>query len=96
MDNLDELLRAPLPEVADDGFTAGVVRLIEAKRERQAAWGAAGILLCALVLAFFVPWQVLIGASLRDVALLLMQPGVYIAAIALSLTMVFDRQSMPL
>jgi len=91
-DDLDILLAEPLPEVADDGFSARVVSKIE-----RAAWWRERVTLFAPVAAVAAVLPFLPGDELTQVALKLTpifaeSGAVALAAAALALTLTLERR----
>lgn len=91
MNELDALLAQPLPHVADDGFSDRVMLRVEQKLARQAAVNGVLVAACAAIGLAFLPWHALLAEAARALPGLIAQPGIYIGAAALVLTLVYDR-----
>lgn len=89
---IDDLLNQPLVSVADDGFSARVMRRVRAGERRNLFAVAAGAVLCTVLALLFVPMQS-IGA---DMNLALVQvagsTAVSVAVAAVILTLLFERE----
>jgi hypothetical protein len=108
MTDLDELLRTPLAEIPDNGFSAAVLVRMEAERTRHhivlAALAAAAGLFAAIFLPIrqysdavlaWLPQETAAFSSKAVVEAWMSSPaltGLAIAAGAILLTFLFDRQ----
>lgn len=92
MNDFDALLSAPLPDRPDDGFSVQVMKAIETEQQRQWAWLIGLLLVSAALAAVVIPWTALAVFLAQSVMPILALPGVYVAAAALGLTVVLDRQ----
>lgn len=90
--NLDTMLSAPLADVADDGFSAHVVRRIEQKElwSERLVWGLPTLAACAL--APFLPVQEFGGTIMRLGPAIAGSAALSIAAAALVLTISFEQR----
>jgi|SRR6185437_14106046 len=90
-DVFEKLLARPLEDIADNGFSAGVVRRITAAR-RQEGWLTYGVIaLAGLPLLFAVPWPELSAAVARLLTSLASAEHVAAAAAVLALTFSFEK-----
>ena len=90
-DPLDALLSQPLPEIADNGFSARVIARIVAEERRQLATIALIAILCATLLCLAVPMRDVTGAIAVAVLQLGASPMVLYGLAALVLTLLIDR-----
>lgn len=90
-DALDKLLAKPLEEVADNGFSAGVMKRIAAAQRRD-EWLTYGVIaLAALPLPVAVPWAEASAVVARLLPSLASAEYVAAAAALLALTFSFER-----
>ena len=87
---LDELLMAPLAEVADDGFSVRMLGRIAAKQRREEWLTSAMIALAALPLLFAIPSAATSMAIARLLPSLASAEPVAFAMAALVLTLSFE------
>lgn len=93
---LDELLQAPLPEIADNGFSARLLERLEKERMREKLIFAAALLITATGVLAFLPWQYLVTKSVVDLTsltTLITTPTIYFTIAALSLFLCWERQT---
>ena len=91
-DDLETLLRAPLPEVADNGFSAKVLARIEAAQQRETAIAAAAIGASVLTAAAVLPVDAMLHVLVPAITQLVLQPALYIAAAAIGLSLMAERE----
>jgi hypothetical protein len=90
--NLDELLNRPLNSVADDGFSARVMSRVRTLRRRRLFVTWAGAAACAVLALLFVPWQP-VGAELGLVVPRIAGlAALNLAAAAVVLSLLLERQ----
>ena len=90
--DLDDLLRRPLAEIADDGFSAAVARRALARQERDKLLDSLVLLLTAAIILMALPLARIV-AAIETVTLGLGNSlPVAIAFAALALTAVFARR----
>lgn len=89
---LDAALMAPLADVPDAGFSVRVLMQIEERQAVRRAVVGAGAAAVAAVGMAMLPWQEVVSKSLHDLAPLLLQPNLYIAALAVTVFVLFDKQ----
>jgi hypothetical protein len=92
IDDLNTLLGAPLPEIADRGFSAKVMVRIEKAQRRDAMFTFGVLGLTALAAMPFLPIVKTVDALVPTLVGLALQPGLYIAAAAIALTLLADRE----
>lgn len=90
-DDLDTLLRAPLPEIPDHGFSDRIVARIETEKNRDTMLSRVVIGLCVLAPLPFLPGNT-VSSLVPAISNMLMQPGLYIAAAVIALTLLAERE----
>ena len=91
MRELDELLEAPLPQVADGNFSKAVMRAIAMERLRRHGATALLLALCFLPVVYFLPLHeigAVLGTRLPQIAGSL---AVQVAGAAVVLTVIVER-----
>ena len=91
---MDDLLCAPLPERPDNGFSTMVMLKAAQAQDRKSAFTWMAVTLGVLVGMAFLPWQGVLEIAIRDYTALLLQPGLYLAAIVLAIALLIDRQDV--
>lgn len=90
--SIDELLSHPLPTVADNGFSARVMRRVRWDEQRRTVLVGAGAAAAATVACLFIPLQT-VSVEINSIVLNLgTSTAVGIAAAALLLTVLYDRK----
>lgn len=90
--SIDDLLSQPLPSVADNGFSARVMRRVRADERRHFALIGAGSVAAATLACLFLPLQAITLEVNHALVTLGTSTAVGIGAAALLLTMLFDRR----
>ena len=90
-DRLDQLLQAPLPEIADNGFSAKVMIRVEAEPAGDMALPIGVTAVCAAIVLCVLPIQGLVEQLLPAIIQLVQQPAIYVAAAAIVLSLMIDR-----
>jgi hypothetical protein len=91
-DDLNTLLSAPLPDIPDNGFSRRVMVRIERVRRRDAAVSVAAIGLAALAAVPFLPLEGIFKSLVPATIILMHQPGLYLAAAAIALSLMAEKE----
>lgn len=90
--NLDDLLNQSLPSVADDGFSGRVMGRVHASARRRLFVVVAGVVACVVLAFLLLPMQA-IGMQLNfAVVQIARSAAVSLAAAAIVLTLLLERQ----
>lgn len=90
--SIDDLLRQPLPAVADNGFSARVMGRIKAEQRQRMALVTLGSVAAATLGCLFVPMPFLSEELSNIIVQIGTSPAVALAAAALVLTALVDRR----
>jgi len=91
-ERLDDLLREPLPEISDNGFSAHVYARIEAEQLRSSAVTLIVTAICAVAVILFLPVREIVEIIVLEIPKIVSLPGVYIAAAAIALSLLLDKE----
>jgi hypothetical protein len=89
-DRLDQLLQAPLPEIADHGFSRKVMMRVEAEQRGGSIVTIIVTAICAVAVILFLPLPE-ITTMVRAISTLALQPWLYIAAAVVVLSLLVER-----